>query len=313
MVAKLNGVDCATKLNQQLAESLKTTGVEYVGRYLGDSWKSISIMEANALINAGLKIVSIWETNPTRATYFTKNQGISDGKVASDYAKSIGQSEGSAIYFTVDYDAQLSDMNAILNYFLGARQGLDQSFKVGVYGSYSVLEMLHSQGSADYFWQTTAWSRGNIADFIHILQYDFNQNLVGVQVDYNQFSNSAGSWGNGTKSPLPNGGSTPAPGSANTYTVQRGDTLSGLAERFGTTVDELVKGNNIKNPNLIYAGQILIIPCNASAGQIFYTVKPGDTLSQIALAFGTTVSQLQAWNGISNPNFIMAGQRIRVK
>jgi GH25 family lysozyme M1 (1,4-beta-N-acetylmuramidase) len=44
-----------------------------------------------------------------------------------------------------------------------------------------------------------------------------------------------------------------------------------------------------------------------------YTIKPGDTLSKIAANNGTTVSQLQAWNGISNPNRIFAGQKIRVK
>jgi GH25 family lysozyme M1 (1,4-beta-N-acetylmuramidase) len=44
-----------------------------------------------------------------------------------------------------------------------------------------------------------------------------------------------------------------------------------------------------------------------------YIVKPGDTLSKIAAANGTTVSQLQAWNNISNPNKIFAGQKIRVK
>lgn len=43
----------------------------------------------------------------------------------------------------------------------------------------------------------------------------------------------------------------------NTYKVQKGDTLSGIATKFGTTVNELVALNNIKNPNLIYVGQVL--------------------------------------------------------
>lgn len=41
------------------------------------------------------------------------------------------------------------------------------------------------------------------------------------------------------------------------YTVKSGDTLSGIAAKYGTTVDQLVKWNNIKNPNLIYAGQTI--------------------------------------------------------
>jgi LysM repeat protein len=44
-----------------------------------------------------------------------------------------------------------------------------------------------------------------------------------------------------------------------------------------------------------------------------YTVKPGDTLSKIAVEFGTTVNQLQAWNRITNPNLIRVGQKIMVK
>ena len=44
-----------------------------------------------------------------------------------------------------------------------------------------------------------------------------------------------------------------------TYSVKRGDTLSSIAARYGTTVSKLVKDNNIKNPNLIYPGQIIKI------------------------------------------------------
>jgi LysM repeat protein len=47
----------------------------------------------------------------------------------------------------------------------------------------------------------------------------------------------------------------------NEYTVKQGDTLFSLAQRFNTTIDELVFYNNILNPDLIYPGRILIIPC----------------------------------------------------
>jgi len=56
---------------------------------------------------------------------------------------------------------------------------------------------------------------------------------------------------------------TPAPSSSSgrrTYTVQRGDTLSKIARQFGTTVDAIVRANNIKDRNKIYVGQKLIIP-----------------------------------------------------
>ena len=50
-----------------------------------------------------------------------------------------------------------------------------------------------------------------------------------------------------------------------------------------------------------------------NSGAQYYTVKSGDCLSVIAQKYGTTVSQLQSWNGISNPNLIYVGQKLRVK
>src|SRR5690242_5517666 len=97
VMRRLDGVDCATRLNAALAVSLKSKGIQYVGRYLGNSWKSMDKTEADAIMAAGLQIVSIWETNPTHAAYFTKDQGVLDAKEASSYAKAISQTEGSAI------------------------------------------------------------------------------------------------------------------------------------------------------------------------------------------------------------------------
>lgn len=106
--------------------------------------------------------------------------------------------------------------------------------------------------------------------------------------------------------------------SVTTYTVKKGDTLSHIAKRFGTTVNELVRLNNIKNPNLIYPGQKLKIKGTASSKNNskaqYYTVKKGDTLSHIAVRYKTSVSNLIKLNpSIKNPNLIYPGQKIRVK
>lgn len=52
---------------------------------------------------------------------------------------------------------------------------------------------------------------------------------------------------------------------------------------------------------------------NTSSSKQYYTIRSGDTLSEIAQKFGTTVKQLQSWNGIKNANLIYANQKIRVK
>ena len=59
-------------------------------------------------------------------------------------------------------------------------------------------------------------------------------------------------------------GATPAPATGSTYTVVAGDTLSGIARRFGTTYQAIAAANGITNPNLISVGQVLTIPAGGS-------------------------------------------------
>lgn len=104
------------------------------------------------------------------------------------------------------------------------------------------------------------------------------------------------------------------------YTVQRGNTLSGIARRFGTTVREIANINNIANPNLIFPGEKLIIPTNSTingsetraTGKIIYTVRAGNTLSGIAQRYGVTVKQIVELNNINNPNLIFPGEKLRI-
>lgn len=102
------------------------------------------------------------------------------------------------------------------------------------------------------------------------------------------------------------------------YIVARGDTLKGLATRFGVTVDSLLAWNpDIKNVNLIYEGQRLTVwvtsetpPPPPPSGQTYY-VKKGDTLRIIAAKFNTTVDTILKVNPkITNPNLIYVGQAI---
>ena len=53
---------------------------------------------------------------------------------------------------------------------------------------------------------------------------------------------------------------TPATGGQQEYVVQEGDTLGGIAEQFGVTVDAIVQANSITDPDLIVPGETLIIP-----------------------------------------------------
>lgn len=97
-----------------------------------------------------------------------------------------------------------------------------------------------------------------------------------------------------------------------TYVVVKGDTLSGIAKKFNTSVAKLVSLNGLSNPDLIYPGQTLRVTETGGAIANTYTIAKGDTLSGIAKKFGTTVKALQELNGIANANKIYAGQTIRI-
>ena len=99
------------------------------------------------------------------------------------------------------------------------------------------------------------------------------------------------------------------------YTVKRGDTLWGIAKKFGVTVSAVANANNIRNPNLIYVGEVFIIPhmtSTESSGYTLYTVRRGDTLWGISRKFGTSINSIVALNGIKNPNLIYAGEVFKI-
>lgn len=108
-------------------------------------------------------------------------------------------------------------------------------------------------------------------------------------------------------------GASPQP-AAQTYTVQSGDTLSGIASAYGTSWQHLAEINGISNPDMIYAGQVLTIDGAGQAAPAVqtYTVQSGDTLSGIAAAYGTSWQHLAEINGISNPDVIYPGQVLTV-
>ena len=169
-------------------------------------------------------------------------------------------------------------------------------------------------------YQAHPWNEGKYACAIR--QYTSHGSLAGyggnLDLDiaymdaeaWHKYANPNGETKPATPTPTPK----PAQNAVRTYTVQAGDTLSGIASKFGTTYQHLAEINGIVNPNIIYAGQVIKIDGGSAPAQAeYYTVQSGDTLSGIASRYGTTWQRLQQMNGISNPNLIYAGQRIRVK
>jgi LysM repeat protein len=118
------------------------------------------------------------------------------------------------------------------------------------------------------------------------------------------------------------------------HTVRRGDTVGGIAVRYGSSIEAIIEANALNEDAFILVGQGLVVPIRVvpatetpsptplvtatstqttsgggTSGDV-YVVQRGDTLTAIAIRFNTTVANLVQLNGITNPNTIFIGQRL---
>ncbi len=112
------------------------------------------------------------------------------------------------------------------------------------------------------------------------------------------------------------------------YVVETGDSLSGIARSLGVTLPELLKANHIADPNTIQAGDRLVVPGQqinsegdprtrpmvgpAQSGFFYYTVRPGDTLSEIARDFDLPMLAILEYNNLPDEETVYAGLDLRL-
>lgn len=210
-----------------------------------------------------------------------------------------------------------ADYNSATSAFLNEVKALGYA-NVGLYSmkSFFASGILNSHG----FDNAKIWVAGyGITDLgiDNAAAWQWTDNGLGMNVDTSYDFDGAFTVGETTGS-VP---STPVPApqpvehvghpATGTYTVQSGDTLSGIAAKYGTTYQTLSAINGIGDPNQIWPGQVLKVTGTASQESTYY-VQAGDTLSSIATKFGTTVANLASINHISNPNVIYVGQKIYI-
>ena len=108
------------------------------------------------------------------------------------------------------------------------------------------------------------------------------------------------------------------------YRVMRGDTLGGIARKFRTSVDAIVRINDLRSRTLIREGQVLRIPVSGlpanpappagvKAGDtVTYVVRAGDTLSSLSRMFSTTVEKIRAANNLTSDE-LAVGQKLTIQ
>jgi LysM repeat protein len=107
------------------------------------------------------------------------------------------------------------------------------------------------------------------------------------------------------------------------YTVKSGDTLFSIGRVYNVNPYAIAAANNIPYPYIIYPGQQLVIPTGTppppgptpippkpGVCRYYHTVKPGENLYRISLAYGVSMNAIAAANGITNYNLIYAGQTL---
>lgn len=206
----------------------------------------------------------------------------------------------------------------------------DAGYYTGIYASKSWFDT-YLKGLDRYNKWIAHWSNVSYEDKsgVGMHQYTsklklngYSGNLDGdyAHTDFPTIIKSGGlnGYGKGTETTKPVKPSKPQTSSETIYIVKKGDTLSGIASKYGTTYQVLASYNGISNPNLIGVGQTIKIP-NGTMSHITntssrtYIVKSGDTLSSIAKKYGTTYQKIAKDNNISNPNKIYPGQKLIIK
>jgi hypothetical protein len=181
----MNGISTNRNL-AAIVSCLRQSGVKFAFRYYSRTTKNtekrLTPVEALALSSAGIMLGVVYEDNPTSPEYFSLERGQLDASSASAYAAQLGQPAGSAIYFSVDYDADSSATEGpIHEYFLGIERGLRDGggqYEVGVYGSGAVCVWLKQHCPfVAYTWlaESRGW-RGS-TDFV---VWDVKQSVAGV-------------------------------------------------------------------------------------------------------------------------------------
>jgi hypothetical protein len=196
-----NGIDSLTPCTASALKCLAAAGINFVGRYYSRTTtitgKKLTRTEALRISQAGLQLFSIYEDGPTAMTYFTSKRGALDAQGAVAQAQAVGQPGGSAIYFTVDFDAPIQEKAAraaLIAYFRAVNENID-AYTVGVYGSGAVCQAITDAQLARFAWLANAPKWAGFHTFTSwVLKQAKDTTICTLNADPDQAHGDFGAW-----------------------------------------------------------------------------------------------------------------------
>ena len=220
-------------------DALVADGVQFVMRYVShDSGKDLSVAEKAELWKRGISVGLVFESTANRAL-----DGFNAGATDATWAKARCDNLGLGdipVYFATDWDVTEAQKPIVANYLKGAASVIGKE-RVGVYGGFYVVRYMSDNGVCSWFWQTYAWSGGQLHPAAHIYQWQNGVRIGGLSCDRNKgLKDDIGVRGPKSPKPVPPAPTpTPTPAPAPTppatptidvlnQTIDQADKLRGL-------------------------------------------------------------------------------------
>jgi peptidoglycan hydrolase-like protein with peptidoglycan-binding domain len=189
--ANIGGMDASTNC-EPFAGQIAGQQMKYVARYYSDNAnKAMTLTEVQALSAAGLNIIAVFENSNNKPVFFSSDIGSQQAASALAQAAAIGQPPFTAIYFAVDYNASVDDVNGpITDYFTAIKNAFAAAatqYVIGVYGSGLTCRVIRDAGLAQFTWLTCSMGFAEYDNFrkqADIVQLAPQRTLVaGLEID----------------------------------------------------------------------------------------------------------------------------------
>lgn len=187
---------CDYSFDRPNVTQLWAAGIQFAGRYfgLGTDNKLAHTYEIAALNAVGISVFNLAEQWPNSALQ-GYGLGTQHAIKVKDDMDAKGVPENRPVYFAVDFDVTSAQWPAVLSYFSGIN-GILPLDRIGIYGGIRAMQWAQRDGAAKWFYQTAAWSSGQIFPGVHVYQYSNGHTIGGGDVDLDRsYQDDFGQWG----------------------------------------------------------------------------------------------------------------------